>query len=70
MVFHSQLKTLFTAAVIPSPSIDMQDVEFTVENERLWMLQCRNGKRTGVAGKSALVLFHLMNECVCEVLHI
>lgn len=28
---------------------DMQDVEFTVENEQLWMLQCRSGKRTGLA---------------------
>eukprot|EP00548_Thalassiothrix_antarctica_P006977 CAMPEP_0194147262 /NCGR_PEP_ID=MMETSP0152-20130528/22619_1 /TAXON_ID=1049557 /ORGANISM="Thalassiothrix antarctica, Strain L6-D1" /LENGTH=911 /DNA_ID=CAMNT_0038847983 /DNA_START=156 /DNA_END=2891 /DNA_ORIENTATION=- len=28
---------------------DMQDVEFTVENEKLWMLQCRSGKRTGKA---------------------
>ncbi len=28
---------------------DMQDVEFTVENGRLWMLQCRNGKRTALA---------------------
>ncbi|MBI1213909.1 MAG: pyruvate, phosphate dikinase [Alphaproteobacteria bacterium] len=25
---------------------DMQDIEFTIENGRLWMLQCRNGKRT------------------------
>ncbi|MDC3163098.1 pyruvate, phosphate dikinase [Candidatus Pelagibacter sp.] len=25
---------------------DMQDVEFTVENEKLWMLQTRSGKRT------------------------
>lgn len=25
---------------------DMQDIEFTVEEGRLWMLQCRNGKRT------------------------
>ncbi|CCW63514.1 unnamed protein product [Phytomonas sp. EM1] len=25
---------------------DMQDIEFTVENGRLWMLQCRVGKRT------------------------
>jgi pyruvate,orthophosphate dikinase len=25
---------------------DMQDVEFTIENGRLWMLQTRNGKRT------------------------
>lgn len=28
---------------------DMQDVEFTVENGKLWMLQCRSGKRTGQA---------------------
>ncbi len=25
---------------------DMQDVEFTIENRKLWMLQTRNGKRT------------------------
>ena len=25
---------------------DMQDVEFTVENKKLWMLQTRSGKRT------------------------
>ena len=25
---------------------DMQDVEFTVENEKLWILQTRSGKRT------------------------
>ncbi|WP_447341501.1 PEP/pyruvate-binding domain-containing protein, partial [Mycobacterium tuberculosis] len=30
---------------------DMQDIEFTVEQGRLWMLQTRNGKRTA---KSAL----------------
>lgn len=28
---------------------DMQDVEFTIERGRLWMLQCRNGKRTASA---------------------
>jgi pyruvate,orthophosphate dikinase len=28
---------------------DMQDVEFTIENKRLWMLQTRNGKRTAKA---------------------
>ena len=28
---------------------DMQDFEFTVENEKLYMLQTRNGKRTGLA---------------------
>ena len=28
---------------------DMQDMEFTVENRKLYMLQCRNGKRTAQA---------------------
>ncbi len=28
---------------------DMQDMEFTVENKKLFMLQCRNGKRTAPA---------------------
>ena len=28
---------------------DMQDVEFTIQEGRLWMLQTRNGKRTGFA---------------------
>ena len=29
---------------------DMQDIEFTVENKKLWMLQTRSGKRTAKAG--------------------
>ena len=28
---------------------DMQDIEFTIERGRLFMLQCRSGKRTGIA---------------------
>ncbi len=28
---------------------DMQDIEFTIEEKRLWMLQTRTGKRTGPA---------------------
>lgn len=28
---------------------DMQDIEFTIENRKLWMLQTRNGKRTAAA---------------------
>ena len=28
---------------------DMQDIEFTIENETLWLLQTRTGKRTGFA---------------------
>ncbi len=27
----------------------MQDIEFTIQDGKLWMLQCRNGKRTGAA---------------------
>ena len=30
---------------------DMQDMEFTIENGRLWILQTRNGKRTAAALK-------------------
>src|SRR5438874_1525469 len=29
---------------------DVQDIEFTVQKMKLWMLQTRNGKRTGFAG--------------------
>ena len=28
---------------------DMQDIEFTIENEKLYILQTRNGKRTAAA---------------------
>ena len=28
---------------------DMQDMEFTIQDGKLWMLQTRNGKRTGIA---------------------
>ena len=28
---------------------DMQDIEFTIQDGKLWMLQCRSGKRTGAA---------------------
>ena len=28
---------------------DMQDIEFTTQEGKLWMLQCRIGKRTGIA---------------------
>src|ERR1041384_5131075 len=39
---------------------DMQDLEFTVEQGKLWMLQTRNGKRTA---KAALrIAVELANE--------
>ncbi len=34
---------------------DMQDIEFTVENNSLWMLQTRAGKRTGTAAIQMVV---------------
>lgn len=34
---------------------DMQDIEFTVEDGRLWMLQCRNAKRTMLASVKCAV---------------
>jgi len=39
---------------------DMQDFEFTVENGKLWMLQTRNGKRTGLA--AIRIAVELVNE--------
>lgn len=39
---------------------DMQDVEFTIERGRLWMLQTRNGKRTARAAVKIAV--DMVNE--------
>ncbi|MDI6740375.1 MAG: pyruvate, phosphate dikinase [Candidatus Edwardsbacteria bacterium] len=38
--YRTRLETHYT---------DMQDIEFTIQDGRLWMLQCRVGKRTGTA---------------------
>ena len=35
--------------VLDSHYRDMQDFEFTIQDDKLWMLQTRNGKRTGFA---------------------
>ena len=38
---------------------DMMDIEFTIENDKLFMLQCRVGKRTGMAAvKIAVDMFN------------
>ena len=37
---------------------DMQDVEFTVENKKLWMLQTRSGKRTAKSAIKIAVDMH------------
>ena len=44
---------------------NMQDIEFTIQEGRLWMLQTRNGKRTGVAAirvASEMVAEGLVNK--------
>lgn len=41
---------------------EMQDIEFTIQNERLFILQCRSGKRTGSAAVKIAV------DMVCEQL--
>ena len=42
-----QLKKIFSQ--LEKKYRDMQDIEFTVENNKLWMLQTRSGKRTASA---------------------
>jgi pyruvate,orthophosphate dikinase len=46
-VFH---QFVATTQLLEKHYKDMQDMEFTVERGKLWMLQTRNGKRTGRAG--------------------
>ncbi|EEF45441.1 pyruvate, phosphate dikinase, chloroplast, putative [Ricinus communis] len=46
--------------ILESHYKDMMDIEFTVQENRLWMLQCRSGKRTG---KSAVkIAVDMVNE--------
>ena len=40
--------------------VDMQDLEFTIQEHRLWMLQTRNGKRTGEA--MVRIAMEMLNE--------
>ncbi len=44
---YQQLKQIFLK--LEKHYRDMQDIEFTVENNKLWMLQTRSGKRTAKA---------------------
>jgi pyruvate,orthophosphate dikinase len=43
---------------------DMQDLEFTIERGRLFMLQCRTGKRTGPA--AVRIAVEMVNETLIE----
>jgi len=44
---HSQIEN--TAKILEKHFRDMQDFEFTIENEKLYLLQTRSGKRSGIA---------------------
>ncbi len=51
---------------------DMQDIEFTIQEGTLWMLQCRNGKRTTPAALRIAVDFAkegliTKEEAVCRI---
>ena len=43
---------------------DMQDMEFTIENKKLWLLQTRTGKRTGQA--MVKIAMDLYNEGIID----
>lgn len=43
----------------------MQDIEFTVQENRLWMLQCRSGKRTGKGAVKIAV--DMVNEGLVDI---
>ena len=49
-----------TCEILENHYKDMQDMEFTIENGKLFMLQTRNGKRTGAAALKIAV--DLVNE--------
>ena len=47
------------AQLLENHYLDMQDVEFTIERRKLWMLQTRTAKRTGAAAvRIAVDMFH------------
>ena len=55
---YKQFKTI--AKKLEKHYKDMQDMEFTIENGKLYMLQCRNGKRTAFAALKIAV--DMVNE--------
>ena len=55
---------LQTAANLEASYTDMQDIEFTIENDRLYILQTRTGKRTAQAALKIAV--DLVNENVID----
>jgi len=43
---------------------DMQDIEFTIQNGKLWMLQTRNSKRTGAA--MVRIAMEMLNQGIID----
>jgi len=43
---------------------DMQDLEFTIQEGKLWMLQTRNGKRTGAA--MVRIAMEMLAQCMSD----
>ncbi|KQK06324.1 pyruvate, phosphate dikinase 2 isoform X2 [Brachypodium distachyon] len=50
--------------ILESHYKDMMDIEFTVQENRLWMLQCRAGKRTGKGAVKIAV--DMVNEALVD----
>ena len=46
--------------ILESHYREMQDIEFTIQNKKLWMLQTRSGKRTG--GAAIKIAIDMLNE--------
>lgn len=57
-----------TTARLEAHLKDMQDCEFTVQDGRLFMLQTRNGKRTGGAALNIAVSMHVGSQATCAPL--
>ncbi|MDF1751420.1 MAG: pyruvate, phosphate dikinase [Verrucomicrobiales bacterium] len=57
---ESHKELLKIREVLESHFRDVQDIEFTIEEGKLWMLQTRNGKRTGFAAVNIAV--DMVNE--------
>jgi pyruvate,orthophosphate dikinase len=55
---HAELQR--TAAALEAHYRDMQDIEFTIEDAKLWLLQTRDGKRTAQA--AVRIAVDLTNE--------
>jgi pyruvate,orthophosphate dikinase len=55
---YNQLVSIF--AILEKHYLDMQDVEFTIQDSKLWILQTRNGKRS--ANAAIKVAVDMVNE--------